>query len=126
MPSIRLDVAYYDDKQRDLILKQTDVSKTIQSLVANGLTIDAGQFFVNAAYKYQQDSNELRTRDDLKRIAPEIYGALFTKFFDISEETIRSNFTGQNKTDKNFTEICGVGATLSVINSIYGLIEPDW
>ena len=36
MPSIQFDVDFYDEEQRALILKQTDVSTTIRSLVANG------------------------------------------------------------------------------------------
>ncbi len=124
MRQLHFDVEFYDDEQRDLILPY-DAEGRIATLVAQGLTVDEEEFFINACFKHQKNHEGFKTRDDLKFHVPRIRDSMLSLYFGL-EKTVRSRFAGQDNTDKDSTEVCGVGATLSVANSMFGLIEADW
>lgn len=123
--TIHVEVRYYDATHQQLIASQP-YAAAAQQLVSTGALLSEQELLINSLFvEHKNDVIGWRTYSELAQKAP---GRIeqFRDYFDLSNGTIRSNFSDGHATDKNMTERVGVGTTLSVANRIFGLHEADW
>ncbi|MCS7469558.1 hypothetical protein NZK35_23140 [Stieleria sp. ICT_E10.1] len=122
MTSLHLDVQCYDEEHERLLALDDDIKRGIEELGGDGIDVEVDEFLLLSAFSHQDG---FRTRAELAGIVSK-FREMLDLYFDLSAGTVHSRYTGQDRTNKDFTEKCGVGGTLVVAEHLFDLHEADW
>jgi hypothetical protein len=125
MPNkVKFDIECYNDTHKTE-LRKLSIVNTLDDALANGLEIDDQEYLVYTLFREQKAHPAWHTYAQLKAKLPSRQAA-YEDYFDLSGGTVRSKFINAADLDNTKTESSGVGATLSVVSSLYGMTEADW
>lgn len=122
--SICVDVAFYDENHRSLLLKLPN-SQQILSTVANGIQIPTAQFLTYYLFhKKRLGKDGYRGYHDLEAHISKAIGEI-EDWIEFAENTV-SAAADARPFDRTLTERYGEAIGLSVVNALHGLHEADW
>lgn len=121
---IRINVDYYDDKNRKLFSKYPNV-KDIDRVVCNSAEVEEAEFMTYMLFKEKMDKPHFRNYRELAQNATERIHE-YDHYLNFSN-TVRARFEPIYMHNRNdITEKVGIAGSLCVANRIHGLTEADW
>jgi hypothetical protein len=124
MPNLNIDIAYYNDEQRNLFQGFPNAN-VLNQIVQNGISITEDEFLAYMMFTWQMDINGFRTYDDLKALVQNNLGAV-NQLLSFNGGSIQARVIGNDLMQTGYTERIGVSLGLCLLNKIHNLTAADW
>ncbi len=124
MPNFNIDIAYYNDEQRNLFQGFPNAA-SLNQIVQNGITITEDEFLAYMMFTWQMDVNGFRTYADLRALVQDNLGAV-NQLLSFNNGSIQARVIGNDLMQTEYTERIGVSLGLCLLNKIHNLTAADW
>jgi len=124
MPNLYIDIAYYNDKQRNLFQSFLNAN-TLNQIVRDGIIITKDEFLAYMMFTYQMDFIGFRTYNELKALVENNLGAV-NQLLSFNNRSVQARVIGNILMDTGYTQQIGVSLGLCLLNKIHNLTAADW
>lgn len=125
MPNLNIDIAYYNDEQRNLF-QGFPTANALNQIVQNGITITEDEFLAYMMFMDQDDNyTGYRTYAELRDLISSRLGDLHN-YISYNNNSVQSIVPPERMHNARFTERIGISLGLCLINKIYGFTAADW
>lgn len=124
MPNLNIDIAYYNDEQRNLFQGFPNAN-ALNQIIQNGISITEDEFLAYMMFTWQMDVNGFRTYADLRALVQDNLGAV-NQLLSFNNGSIQARVIGNDLMQTGYTERIGVSLGLCLLNKIHNLTAADW